>query len=62
MLFEHAQTQAVESAAERLTLHVAVENTAALRLYERLGMHIEATSPRAAPLPGLQVHRMVKPL
>jgi len=62
VLFEHAQGLAMAAAEDRLTLHVAVENTAACRLYERLGMHIDATSPKASPLPGLQVHRMVKPL
>jgi ribosomal protein S18 acetylase RimI-like enzyme len=62
VLFEHAQSLAMAGAANRLTLHVAVENTAARRLYERLGMHVDATSPKAAPLPGLQVHRMIKPL
>lgn len=62
VLFEHAESQAMNADAGRLTLDVAVKNTAARRLYERLGMHVEATSPRFSPLPGLQVHRMAKPL
>jgi len=62
VLFEHAQEQATEVSADSLMLHVAVNNTGARRLYERLGMHVTATSPRYSPLPGMQVNRMIKRL
>lgn len=52
VLIEHAQNRAMEKPADRFTLHVAVENTVARRLYERLGMRIEATSPKSFPCPG----------
>ena len=61
-LFGHTQAKAADAGADPLVLHVAVDNTGARRLYERLGMHVTATSPRYSPLPRMQVNRMVKPL
>jgi len=62
MLFERSAIQATENGADQLTLHVAVQNTGARGLYERLGMEVTATSPRYSPLPGVQSYRMVTPI
>ncbi len=61
-LFGHAEDEARRAGCERLTLVVAVKNEGARRLYERMGMTIEATSPKSALLPDGQVHRMAKRL
>lgn len=46
----------------RLALDVASSNPDARRLYERLGMTVEAESPRILGIPGTSALRMVKPL
>lgn len=61
-LFGATEEEARKSGGRRLTLVVAVENENARRLYERMGMTVEATSPRSVFLPDGQVHRMVKTL
>ncbi|MGB9357159.1 MAG: GNAT family N-acetyltransferase [Acidimicrobiia bacterium] len=61
-LFGHVEDEARRVGCGRLTLVVAVENEGARRLYERMGMTIEATSPKSALLPDGQVHRMAKAL
>lgn len=61
-LLDRAEEQAVEDRRARLSLHVDVRNTGAMRLYERHGLAIEATSGKAWLLGGEQVHRMAKSL
>lgn len=62
ILFAHAEEHARAVDSRRLSLVVAVKNEGARRLYERMGMAIDATSPRPAILPDGQVHRMAKDL
>jgi ribosomal protein S18 acetylase RimI-like enzyme len=61
-LLDHAEAQAVGARRARLSLHVDVRNTGAMRLYARHGLAIEATSGKAWLLGGEQVHRMAKTL
>lgn len=57
-LFADAVQRARDAGADRLCLDVEVENHGAQKLYERLGMTRESTSP--GWLPGIpRVHRMV---
>lgn len=60
-LIDEVMARARERGDVRLVLDVAVDNPGARRLYERLGMTVEATSPPAL-LPGARVHRMVTTL
>jgi ribosomal protein S18 acetylase RimI-like enzyme len=60
-LIEHVEECARAAGCRRLTLDVAIENEDARRLYERLGLTVEATSPRSL-LPDSRVHRMAKTL
>ena len=62
MLLGGVEDRARAAGSERLVLDVAVENKGARLLYERLGLSIEATSPRAYLGPGSRVYRMAKPL
>ena len=62
ILLDEAQRRAHETGCVRLALDVDVQNTGAIRLYERLGYAITASSRRATLLDGAQVHRMVRPL
>jgi ribosomal protein S18 acetylase RimI-like enzyme len=61
-LLNHAEDQASGAGLSRLSLHVDVKNVGALRLYERHGLTIEATSGKAWLIGGEQAHRMAKPL
>ena len=62
MLYGHIEEQARGIGSRRISLVVAVENEGARRLYERMGMTIEATSPRPVILRDGQVYRMAKDL
>ena len=62
VLIEHVEDAARVAGSRRLALDVATDNGDAQRLYERLGMTVEATSPKAALLAGPAVRRMTKPL
>ncbi len=61
-LMEHARTEARRRGCTRLTLDVASTNTGARQLYERLGMIIEAESPRVWFAPQSRIVRMVRDL
>lgn len=58
-LLEHARAEAYRRGCTRLTLDVASTNTGARKLYERLGMRIEAESPRVWFAPQSRIVRMV---
>jgi [ribosomal protein S18]-alanine N-acetyltransferase len=45
-LLKHVMAEAAAHAANRATLEVRASNTAALKLYERLGFRVTATRPR----------------
>jgi ribosomal protein S18 acetylase RimI-like enzyme len=60
MLIDDVEERAVASGCHRLALDVAVDNTSAIRLYEKRGMSIEAESPSILFRPGQRVLRMVK--
>jgi ribosomal protein S18 acetylase RimI-like enzyme len=62
VLFDRVENRARAAGCERLALDVAVENEDARRLYERLGLSIDATSPRSFLGPGSRVYQMAKPL
>ncbi len=57
-LFQEALTRAVAADCDTLTLDVDVANEGAIALYERLGLQVVSTSPRAVLLGGVRVHRM----
>ncbi|WP_179953303.1 GNAT family N-acetyltransferase [Desulfobotulus mexicanus] len=57
-----AEERAKSCGAHRITLDVSSNNTAALRLYLRMGYEQERISPRAFLSGGLQVHRLGKAL
>ena len=61
-LIEHIEEQARVAGTNRLTLHVAIENEGAQRLYRRHGFVEEARSARLLCLPETEVLRMSKPL
>lgn len=61
-LIARAEADGRAAGCTRLALDVDSGNDGARRLYERLGMHLEATSDRVPWLPGIRVHRMVEDL
>jgi ribosomal protein S18 acetylase RimI-like enzyme len=61
-LMEHARTRALQRGCKRLTLDVASTNSGARKLYERLGMVVEAESPRVWFAPRTRIVRMVRDL
>jgi ribosomal protein S18 acetylase RimI-like enzyme len=62
MLFADAFARAGAARCEALTLDVDAVNVRAIDLYQRLGLTVVATTPRARFLGGAQVHRMSAPL
>ncbi len=62
LLIDHVEETARRAGSTRLALDVATDNRDAQRLYERLGMTVEATSPRTFLIAGPAVRRMTKPL
>jgi ribosomal protein S18 acetylase RimI-like enzyme len=61
-LFGWLEDQARSSGSKRLALDVAAKNRSARRLYERLGMSVEAESRRWFRIPNTNLIRMTKPL
>ena len=61
-LIAAVEAHARDQGSQRLSLDVAASNPDARRLYERLGMTVEAESPRVLWIPGTSALRMVKPL
>ncbi len=62
LLIEHVEETARRAGSTRVSLDVATDNGDAQRLYERLGMTVEATSPRMFLVAGPAVRRMAKPI
>ena len=61
-LIAHMEQRARDAGATRIVLDVAERNEGGRRLYERLGMTVEATSPRVLFLPRSRALRMVRTL
>jgi len=62
LLLDHAEQLGRDAGCSRLSLDVSVTNDVAIQLYERVGMSIEAYSPRMLFMSRLRSCRMVKPL
>lgn len=61
-LIAHMEQRARGAGAARIVLDVAERNEGGRRLYERLGMKVEAASPRILFIPGTRALRMVRTL
>ena len=62
LLIDHIEAQARAEGCARLVLDVAAGNPNARRLYERIGMTVEAESPHPPFMTDMRAFRMVKPL
>lgn len=62
LLIQSLEDTARAAGSRRFALDVAAKNRRARRLYEHLGMTVEAESPRWFGLPNTNVVRMIKPL
>ncbi len=61
-LIDTIVARALSYGSKRLALDVANSNLDARRLYERLGMTVQAKWPKRLPIPRLKILRMTKPL